>query len=73
MISDALCTSASVLMIPVYPNKKYQIEFKHRPTIPNNVKYWQLFEDDKQIIKFLQMKEEYENVQIDEEIFYNKN
>jgi ribonuclease HI len=71
-IADALATSTSVFKIPIYPNKKYEIEVKHRPTIPDNVKYWQVFEDDKQIIRFLQMKEEYENVQIDEEFFYDK-
>jgi ribonuclease HI len=32
-IADALATSASVFKIPIYPNKKYEIEVKHRPTI----------------------------------------
>jgi hypothetical protein len=72
-ITDSLATSTSIFKIPIYPNKKYEIEVKHRQTIPDNVKYWQVFEDDKQIIIFLQMKEEYENAQVNEEIFYNKN
>ena len=47
LIVDALATSAFVFKIPIFPNKKYDIEVKHRPTIPDNIKYWQVFEDKK--------------------------
>jgi hypothetical protein len=66
-IANALATSASVFKIPIFPNKKYEIEFKHRQTIPDNIKYWQVFKDDKQIEIFLKMEDEFENVNIDEE------
>ena len=36
---DALTTLASESKIPIYPNRKYEIEVKHRPYIPDNVKY----------------------------------
>ena len=52
-IVDALAVAASVFKIPIYPNKAYQIEVKHRPSVPNNVKYWKFFEDDSHINKFL--------------------
>jgi len=42
-IADALATSAYVFKISIFPNKKYEIEVKHRPTIPDNNKYWQTF------------------------------
>jgi len=42
------------------------------PVILDNAKYWQLFENDKKIIKFLQMEEEYENMQIDEDNLHDK-
>jgi hypothetical protein len=71
-IADALATSTNIFKIPIYPNKKYEIEVKHRPCILDNVKQWKEFEDEKQIIIFLQSKEEYENVQIDEEFFYDE-
>jgi hypothetical protein len=48
MIADALATSANIFKIPIHPNKKYEVEVRHRPTVPDNVKYWQVFEDDQQ-------------------------
>jgi hypothetical protein len=66
-IAYALATSASVFKFPIFPNKKYEIEVKHRPTILDNIKYWKLFEDDKQVERFLQMSDEFSNVNIDDE------
>ena len=37
-IDAALAVAANVFEIPIYPNMKYQIEVKHRPTVPDNVK-----------------------------------
>jgi hypothetical protein len=65
-ITDALATSASVFKIPIFPNIKYEIEFKHRPTVPDNIKYWKVFEDDKQVERFLQMSDEFANINIDD-------
>jgi hypothetical protein len=45
----------------------YQIEVKHKPSIPNNVKYWQVFEDDSHINSFLALKDEFESLAIDED------
>ena len=42
VIVDALEVSASVFKIHIYPNKKYEIEIKHRPAILNNVDHWQV-------------------------------
>jgi ribonuclease HI len=36
LIADALATSASIFKIPIFPKKKYDIEVKHRPTVPDN-------------------------------------
>jgi hypothetical protein len=66
-IVDALATSASVFKIPIFPNRGYETEIKHRPIIPDNIKYWQVFEDDKQIESFLKMEDGFENLNIDEE------
>ena len=51
-IADALAVTTSVFKIPIYPNRRYKIEVKHRPSVPDNVKYWQVFEDDSHINKF---------------------
>jgi len=66
-IVDALSTSAFVFKIPIFPNKKYEIEVKHRLPVPNNIKYRQLFEDDKQVVIFIQMSDEFSNINIDDE------
>ena len=64
---DALTTLASESKIPIYPNRKYEIEVKHRPYIPDNVKYQQVFEDNQQIKRFLDMSEEFVNTHVDDE------
>ena len=39
-IADTYAIADSTFKIPIHPNKKYIIEVKHIPTIPDNVKYW---------------------------------
>ena len=67
VIADALVVSASLFKIPIYPNKKYEIQVKHMPAVPDNLKYWQVFEDDQQINRFLTTSCEFENCFINEE------
>ena len=59
-IAYSLVVSASVFKIPIYPKRKYVIEVKHMPAIPNNIKYWQVFEDDAHINRFIEMYVEFE-------------
>ena len=40
VIANALGASTSLFKIPIYQNKKYEIQVKHRPTVPDNLKYW---------------------------------
>ena len=46
MEADSLAVSASLFQIPENPKEKYQIEVRHRPSIPNNVDHWQVFKND---------------------------
>ena len=39
----------------------------NRPSIPDNSKYWQVFEDVMQIRRFLELSEEFVNTPIDTE------
>ena len=64
---DYLATSAPIFKTPLHPNGKYEIEDRHRPSIPNNVKSSQVFEDDKQIQKFLNLIGEFDGLTIDED------
>jgi ribonuclease HI len=66
-VVDALATSAVVFKVPIFPEKSYKVEVKYRPAIPDNMKHWKIFENDKQIESFLRMENEFENLNIDDE------
>ena len=72
VIVDALAVSTSVFKLLVYSNKEYMIKVKHRPTIPDNVDHWQVFDDDQQISRFMEMSGEFENVKIYQENMFEK-
>ena len=65
--ADSLAVSASLIQIPENPKEKYQIEVRHRPSIPDNVDHWQVFENDEHINRCLQMSGEFENLKIDQD------
>ena len=67
VIADTFAVAANTFRIPIHPNTKYTIEVKHRLAIPDNVKYWQVFEDDDHIESFLTLSDDYENMAIGEE------
>ena len=69
VIADALAIFASVFKIHVYPNQKYEVEVKHRPTIPDNINYWQVFDNDKKINKFMEMSD---NLSVDQMNMFEK-
>jgi hypothetical protein len=47
VVANALAISGSVFKIPIYPNKQYKFEVRHKPSIPENVDHWKFFDDDK--------------------------
>jgi hypothetical protein len=52
---------------PTFLKLKYHIEMRHKPSIPNNVQHWQVFEDDEKIRQFLEMVIEFSETHIDQE------
>ena len=54
IIANSLATIASNLKIPINSSNKFEIHIKHRPSVPDNLKYYQVFWDDKEINSFLQ-------------------
>ena len=44
--AHSLATFASTCKLPFEPNHHFTAEIKHRPSVPNNVKDWQVFQDD---------------------------
>ena len=71
-VVDSLVVSASAFKILVYPNKQYKIEAKNIPAIPYNVDHWKVFDDYKQINRFMEMFGEFRNIKIDQEIMFEK-
>jgi len=47
-------------------NNKCYVEFIFRPSGPDNISNWQVFEDDKQILEFLHCEKTFKNVVSDE-------
>ena len=43
---DSLAVATGNFKVPLEPKASYEIHIKYRPSIPNNIKHWQLFEDD---------------------------
>jgi ribonuclease HI len=81
-MADSLATSASNFKVPFPPKFRYDVEVKYRPSIPDNVKHWKVFEDDLEIERFLQSVDEFSALHIDQdpdteesphpEVFLNK-
>ena len=61
MQAHNLAMFASTCKLPFQPNHQYLAKVRHRPVIPDNLKNWQIFSDDKQINKFLISEEEFTN------------
>jgi ribonuclease HI len=66
-VADSLATSASNFKVPLPPKLRYDVEVKYRPSIPDNVKHWKVFEDDLEIKKFLETIEEFSEMHIDQD------
>jgi ribonuclease HI len=64
---DSLALVVSTFRPPIGPNIKYQVEVRHRTTIPDNIKHWQVFSDDLELQIFLQTIEEFSSISIDQE------
>ena len=64
-VADALVVSIATFKMPIHQNKRFEIEVKHRLAIPDNIKYWQVFDHDKHIERFLEGINEFTNTSID--------
>ena len=51
--AHSLTTFANTCKLPFEPNHQFTAEFRHRPAIPDNVKNWQVFDNDIQFNNFL--------------------
>ena len=66
-IADSLALAATHFKIPKTTQLKYPIEVRYRPSVPDNVKQWKVFEHDIEIKMFLELTGEFSNSLIDQE------
>ena len=66
-VADSLAVPAGKFKTPIAGKKEYQVDIVNIPSIPDNSKYWQVFEDDMQIRIFLELSGEFVNTHIDTE------
>jgi len=66
-LADSLAVSACNFIPPIPPQLNYEIKVKYRPSLPDNVKFWKVFEDDAELTRFLGVMDEFVDLQIDTE------
>ena len=52
-LNDSLAVFASMFIPPFPPKLSYEIQVMYRPSLPDIVKFWKVFENDDEISKFL--------------------
>jgi hypothetical protein len=63
--ADALVVSVSTLQPCEGPLQNlWKMEVLFRPSIPNNLEHWQVFEDDNQILRFMENSREFTDSQV---------
>ena len=67
LLDDSLVVSASLFVPPLPPKLSYDIQVKYRPSLPDNVKFWKVFENDDELSKFLQVVDEFFDMHINQE------
>ena len=65
LIAYSLATTARNLKIPMNSSNKFEIYVKHRPVVPDILRYWQVFWDDNEINAFLQGEGKFKDTPIE--------
>lgn len=63
IIANSLATTAS---------NKFEIHVKHRPVVPDNLRYWKVFQDDNEINAFLRNEGKFKNASIDNDCDFDE-
>ena len=62
-VADSLAIATRKFKTPTVDKRKYKVDIVNMPSIPNNTKYWQVFEDDMEIKIFLEFSSEFGKTQ----------
>ena len=66
-LADSLAISTSTFNPTLPPNLNYEIQVKYRPSLLDIVKFWKVFEDDEELVRFLEVIDEFSALHIDQE------
>jgi len=66
-LEDSLTLAASGLRARLVQHIKYEVQMKYIPSIPDNIKHWKVFQDDKEIDRFLPVIDKFCSVCMDQE------
>jgi hypothetical protein len=70
ILVDSLATAASRLSpLEDYEASRFTVELLYKPSVPNNISNWKVFEGDEQIINFLTNQDNFKDLAIDDEVF----
>ena len=72
-MADSLAIGARKFKTPTAGKRKYKVDILNRPSIQDNTKYWQFFEDNMQIKRFLELSGEFVNTQIEKQSVDSEN
>jgi ribonuclease HI len=61
-MANYLVVSTNHFRIPLPPKIRYDVEIRYKPFVPNNMKHWKVFEDDLEIIIFLESRESFNQI-----------
>lgn len=63
----SLARATSTIKPPQNPLLRYEVEVRHKPSVTDNVKFWQVSEDEEQIKMFMEVIRKFSNSKIDQE------
>jgi ribonuclease HI len=70
---DSLATAASRLSpLEYYEASRFTMELLYKPSVPNNISNWKIFEGDEHIVDFLTNQDFFKDLAIDDEVFQEK-
>jgi hypothetical protein len=73
VLADSLATTASRLSpLEDYEASRFTVDLLYKPSMPNNVSNWKVFEGDEQIVSFLTNQDNFKDLAIDDEEFQEK-
>ena len=58
-LADSLVFYASMFVPPMPPKLNYEIQVKYMPSLPDNVKFWKVFENDGELSKFIKVVDDF--------------